>query len=120
MRDIESMFPHANTVYDYYINSQKNEWTGWEEKVNANAWKPAANEPYHKMLVPTVDSARNRYLISYLLKFKINTLCVGTTGTGKTVIVNGVLQDFDENYSSCNIVFSGLTTSQKTQEMIES
>lgn len=72
------------------------------------------------MLVPTVDSARNRYLISYLLKFKINTLCVGTTGTGKTVIVNGVLQDFDENYSSCNIVFSGLTTSQKTQEMIES
>jgi len=21
MRDIESMFPHANTVYDYYINS---------------------------------------------------------------------------------------------------
>ena len=23
MRDIESMFPHNNTVYDYYINTEK-------------------------------------------------------------------------------------------------
>ena len=34
MRDIESMFPHSNTVYDYHINVDKNEWASWEEKVN--------------------------------------------------------------------------------------
>ena len=27
IRDIESMFPHANTVYDYFINNEKNEST---------------------------------------------------------------------------------------------
>ena len=27
MRDIDSMFPHANTIYDYYINNEKNEWS---------------------------------------------------------------------------------------------
>lgn len=26
MRDIDSMFPHSNTVYDYYITNDKNEW----------------------------------------------------------------------------------------------
>lgn len=26
MRDIDSIFPHQNTVYDYFINNEKNEW----------------------------------------------------------------------------------------------
>ena len=26
MRDIDSMFPHADTVYDYAILNEKNEW----------------------------------------------------------------------------------------------
>lgn len=26
MRDIDSMFPHANTIYDYFIVNDKNEW----------------------------------------------------------------------------------------------
>jgi dynein heavy chain, axonemal len=40
IRDIESMFPHSNTVFDYYINNEKNEWASWEDKINANVWKP--------------------------------------------------------------------------------
>jgi len=63
MRDIDSMFPHADTVYDYFINNEKNEWNKWEDRINASVWKPSANTPFHKMLVPTVDSARNRFLI---------------------------------------------------------
>jgi hypothetical protein len=29
IRDIESMFPGNYTVFDYYINPDKNEWQGW-------------------------------------------------------------------------------------------
>lgn len=39
IRDIESMFPAANTVFDYCINNDKNEWSSWEEKVNSTIWK---------------------------------------------------------------------------------
>lgn len=53
-RDIESMFPSNFTVFDYYINNEKNEWIGWEEKINAMNWKPPNNAPFHKLLVPTV------------------------------------------------------------------
>lgn len=28
-RDIESIFPGNNTIYDYYINADKNEWQSW-------------------------------------------------------------------------------------------
>lgn len=36
MRDIESMFPHSNTVYDYFISNEKNEWHSFEDKINAS------------------------------------------------------------------------------------
>ena len=39
LRDIESMFPHTNTVFDYYINQDKKDWESWEAKLPAN-WKP--------------------------------------------------------------------------------
>jgi len=62
MRDIESMFPHNASVYDYYINTEKQEWALWEEKIGG-VYKPPADIPYHKMFVPTADTTRNRYVI---------------------------------------------------------
>ncbi len=43
MRDIESIFPHSNMVYDYFINNDKNEWGNWEEKLSTVIWKPTPN-----------------------------------------------------------------------------
>lgn len=31
MRDIESMYPHSNTVYEHYINTEKRDFAPWEE-----------------------------------------------------------------------------------------
>lgn len=58
------------------------------------------------MQVPTVDSARNKYILQILLRNKQNTLVVGTTGTGKTVVINGILVELDDQYTYLNIVFS--------------
>lgn len=73
------------------------------------------------MNVPTVDSARNRFILMTLVKNKVNVLVVGNTGTGKTVAVNGLLQELDDNvYTFMSIVFSAQSSSLKTQEQIES
>ena len=119
MRDIESMFPHNASVYDYYINPEKQEWALWEEKIGG-IYKPPANIPYHKMFVPTADTTRNRYVIQMLQKHNNNILACGTTGTGKTVLMNGILSDLDETYTSNSMVFSAQTTAFKVQEFIES
>ena len=66
LRDIESMFPHSNTVYEHYINGEKKDWAPWDEKLQAN-WKPNDKE-FHKIYVPTIDTIRNRYIVNYLIE----------------------------------------------------
>lgn len=95
MRDIESIFPGNYTVFDYYINPDKNEWQGWEDKLNNLVWKPAATAPYHSLLVPTVDSARTKYILQVCVNSKLHSLSVGVTGTGKTVLINQILGELD-------------------------
>jgi len=90
MRDIESMFPNSLTVYDYFINTEKLEWGLWDEKIGV-AWKPPANQQFHKMFVPTADTARNRFVIQAYMRQKYHVMAVGTTGTGKTALLNGIL-----------------------------
>lgn len=77
MRDIDLIFPSQNSVYDYFVNSDKNEWASWDEKLGTGAWKPEANSPYHKMLVPTTDQVRNKNIITRLLINKNAVLAVG-------------------------------------------
>jgi dynein heavy chain len=72
------------------------------------------------MLVPTTDSIRNRYTLNTLLRNKKLALAVGTTGTGKSVVINGILQELDDSFTSQSIVFSAQSNSLKVQEMIES
>jgi dynein heavy chain len=61
LRDIESMFPHSNTVFEHYLNQEKKDWAPWDEKLQAN-WKPVGKE-FHEISVPTVDTVRNRFIV---------------------------------------------------------
>lgn len=73
------------------------------------------------MFVPTIDTTRNRIIISTCIKYKIPVLAVGTTGTGKTALLNGILLELDEGvYNYQCLVFSAQTSSLKAQEIIES
>jgi len=44
---------------------------------------------------------------------------VGVTGTGKTVLINSILNELDEaTWRINNIIYSSQTSSVKTQDMI--
>jgi dynein heavy chain len=118
LRDIESMFPHANTVYEHYVSADKRDWAAWEEKLAA-VGKPAAKD-FHKINVPTVDTVRNRFIVQALLDHGSQVLLVGHSGVGKTVLVDGILRTLDANTHEFTINFSAGTTSVSTQEIIES
>jgi len=118
LRDIESMFPHSNTVYEHYLNQEKHEWAPWDEKLQAN-WKPV-DKDFHKINVPTVDTIRNRYIVQALLDHGSQILLVGHSGVGKTVLVDGILMTLDANTHHFTINFSAGTSSVNTQEIIES
>lgn len=118
LRDIESMFPHANTVFDHYVSADKREWAAWDEKLAALG-KPTLKE-FHKINVPTVDTVRNRFIVQALLDHGSQILLVGHSGVGKTVLVDGILRTLDANTHEFTINFSAGTTSVSTQEIIES
>jgi len=122
IRDIESVFPFSQTVFDYYLNLEKNEFALWEEKLTTSVtmWGPPKDQPQHRFLVQTADIARNRYLISTMLKVHRETLSVGVTGTGKTALINNILQALDDNaYAFMVLNLSANTSSQKLQAIIE-
>ena len=119
LSDIESMFPHANTVYEHYLNREKREWAPWDEKLQAGFGRPAGTE-FHKIIVPTVDTHRNRHIVQALLDHGSQILLVGESGVGKTVLVDLVLRTLDANTHHFTINFSAGTTSNNTQELIES
>jgi dynein heavy chain len=70
--------------------------------------------------VPTVDTVRNRYIVQALLDHGSQVLLVGHSGVGKTVLIDGILRTLDANTAHFTINFSAGTTSENTQEVIES
>lgn len=56
---------------------------------------PLPSAPFHKILVPTMDTVRYNHLVTALLSAQSPVLLVGPVGTGKTSIAQGVLQGLD-------------------------
>jgi dynein axonemal heavy chain len=120
VRDIEAQFPPLHTVYEYYVDPVKHEWINWSEKVN-KAWRPAPGAKFYQILVPTIDTVRYSFIASSLMNSKQPLLFTGSTGTGKTSILNSVLGKLDAVQDlSFTINFSSATTSLSTQELMES
>ncbi|CEL98551.1 unnamed protein product [Vitrella brassicaformis CCMP3155] len=120
IREIDNMFPPTQTVYEYGLNFEKGEWIHWEERL-PNPYKPSEGTKFHRILVPTVDTVRNSYILSGLVHQRFHTLCVGHTGTGKTsCVASSILQNLDDQvYAMLTINFSAQTNSLKTQNIIE-
>jgi dynein heavy chain len=90
MRDIEPMFPHANTVFEYYVSPDKKDFSPWEDFITNN-WKPQPNTSFYDIYVPTVDTARYSELLKLLLKIDHHIMFVGYSGVGKTKRIESLL-----------------------------
>lgn len=76
---------------------------------------------YSDILVPTLDNVRLIKLMEMLLLSERPVLCVGPTGTGKTVCIadkltSGMPQKFIPEF----LVFSAKTSANQTQDLIDS
>ena len=103
-------------------------------------WRYPPDSPFYKILVPTVDTIRNSYIIQALVKANKHVLLVGNTGTGtsppsplplpvpslrslslltlpwtdytsgKTSTVQGILTNPPDGFSALTINFSAQTS----------
>lgn len=115
-----SVFPPSQSVYEYSFSFEKIEYALWEERLPKD-YKPGDNISFHKIIVPTVDTVRNMFVLNGLNSKYFHSLLVGQTGTGKTVAAQMSITNLDEQaWTSLSINMSAMTTSDKTQEIIES
>ena len=76
---------------------------------------------YSDILVPTQETIRSSYLIRLLLTNNHPVLCVGPTGTGKTLYtMDTLLRRMPVEYLSHISNFTAHTTVSQTQDFIDS
>ena len=82
-------------------------------------YRPPADMPFFKVMVPTVDTVRIKFIASSLVRTSVHTLLVGGVGVGKTMMASSVLEGLPAGFGTMNINFSAQTSSSSLQDTIE-
>jgi dynein heavy chain, axonemal len=117
VREMDTRFPTSNTVFDYVLDPATKSWVPWESRLTAT-FRPPTGVPFFKILVPTVDTFRNRFLALALIKQSHHVLFTGYVGVGKTMIAASMLDDLPDGRTSMAINFSAQTSSKSLQVLI--
>jgi len=122
-------FPDEGLVFDYKLDDGGASILDDEEeeiKDRKICWEPwtksmpvlniTSESKFQDIIVPTMDTVRSEYLIEMLLVNKKQLMCVGPTGTGKSLtIANKLSFGMSEEYISNFLMFSARTSANQTQ-----
>ena len=107
--ELPSQYP---TLYEYYFDPDDHKWTPWSDKVPE--YEHHAEMKFNEILVPTVDTVRNTWLLKLMVDIKHPVVLVGETGTSKTATTQNFLRNLDSDTavsSSPSLTFSILSFS---------
>jgi dynein heavy chain len=114
---MDTRYPSAETVFEYSVDARNRQWLSWDSRLSSG-FKPRADVPAYRLLVPTVDTVRNTYVAGALVRSRVHTLVVGGVGVGKTMTMQSMLEGLPgTQWASCTINFSAQTTSNSLQVM---
>lgn len=112
------MVPADASAYEYCFDCSKALWVPWMETVPQFVCNP--DVPFSEIIVPTSDTVRYTYLIDILLAHNNHVLCVGETGTGKTLNISSkLMKDMPPDVVPVFLTFSARTSANQTQDMID-
>ncbi|XP_075982332.1 dynein axonemal heavy chain 1-like [Anticarsia gemmatalis] len=128
---LKPLFPAAGRVYDYTLHDGGFTDLTEDGEPAAPYWYNwmATLEPYEvdpewqfaDIEVPTLDNVRSAALLGYKVQNCNHVICVGPTGTGKTVTITSKLSHGLHKKFICEfLVFSARTSANQTQDVIDS
>ncbi|XP_040889376.1 dynein heavy chain 1, axonemal [Toxotes jaculatrix] len=130
---IQLCFPEEGLVYDYRLDDagisnleddhededRKVQWVSWMKYAKSVVITPETN--YADIIIPTADTVRMSFLMDMLLTSKKPVLCIGPTGTGKTLTMSDkLLKNMPAEYITHFLMFSARTSANQTQDFIDS
>ena len=110
-------FPEGEDISDYYVDLRRCSLSNWKDKVKDFKYK--LGMPYFKILVPTTDTVKYKFVIDTLLTAEKNVLLLGETGVGKSVIIQDYLAEDSEIMLNKYMNFSAKTTARNFQDLLE-
>ncbi len=88
---------HYPTLYEYYFDPEEQKWVPWADKVPE--YEHQAGLKFNEILVPTVDTVRNTWLLELMVRIKRPVVLVGETGTSKTATTQNFLRQLDPDHT---------------------
>ena len=114
-----AIIPAQSTVYDYFFDKETQSWINWMNTIPE--FQITSKKDSDTVIVPTMDTIRNTYLLHLLLHQGYHVLCVGPTGTGKSVTIQDKLMNgMDPSFIPITVNFSARTSANQTQDLLDS
>jgi dynein heavy chain len=105
-------------IFEFCYDQAECRWVEWMHTVDEYAVNPEA--AFAEIIVPTADTVRYTYIIDALLRNDKHVLCVGETGTGKTLNVMDKLSNhMPDAFVSVFMTFSARTSANQTQDFLD-
>lgn len=96
---------------------QAQTWAPWLDTIPEFKCDPT--KPFSQIIVPTVDTVRYTHVVDALLAGGKHVLCVGETGTGKTLtLMTKLLEGMPAEVQPLFLTFSARTSANQTQDTI--
>uniref|UniRef100_A0A7S0EN91 Uncharacterized protein n=1 Tax=Hanusia phi TaxID=3032 RepID=A0A7S0EN91_9CRYP len=118
--DHDKFLPPDGSVYEfcYLQNLQDFGWKRWMDTRPPVKLDPKAS--FSSMIVPTVDTIRYANLIGRLVSQEQHVLCVGDTGTGKTLtVMDQLFNGMPKGFETVPMSFSASTSANQTQDILD-
>ncbi|KAL3288579.1 hypothetical protein HHI36_003018 [Cryptolaemus montrouzieri] len=110
-------FPSSGNVFSFYIDPETMKFLPWTELVPHFEFD--SDIPLQSTLVETNETTRIKFFVNHLTKRKIPVMLVGPPGSGKSVILNGIMENLPDQYLVTRIPFNFYTTSELLQHILE-
>lgn len=114
-KEQHDMPPEYRDAYSYRFHVEDVRWAEWTAEIPDTPLD--LSRPFSEIIVPTIDTVRYTFLIDVLFRSKTHLLCVGKTGTGKTITLANKLvnQMHGAEVTPVFIIFSARTSANQVQ-----
>ena len=110
--------PEEGLIFDYCVDVDSNKWVGWMTTIPEFKLKPTT--PFSDIIVPTLDSVRYMNVLEKLVLHEFHVLCIGPTGTGKTLsVLDKLMKGMPDKYTPVKVGFSAQTSANQTQDLLD-
>eukprot|EP01060_Flectonema_neradi_P033948 TRINITY_DN5821_c0_g1_i1.p1 TRINITY_DN5821_c0_g1~~TRINITY_DN5821_c0_g1_i1.p1 ORF type:complete len:4165 (+),score=795.81 TRINITY_DN5821_c0_g1_i1:69-12563(+) len=118
-QDLTTTLPDQGLAHDYIFSLEHKRWMTWEETTSPQSLVVTGETNFQEIIVSTSDVIRYSWLIGHLSTQGSHILCVGPTGTGKTLIATRkLMMGMPEEYIQAFVTFSAQTSANQTQDLL--